>query len=266
MKLGWQQAHLLDLRISRPIFLLSGTLAVLLGAGTASAAGPWSRFGLEIEGGSLWTTRNDVKIPPGTGTKFSLQDLTGKGAGPYFRGYASVNFNRKHGIRLLAAPLEISGTGPLNQPVSFAGQNFAAGKDTEGVFKFNTYRVTYRYTFHEGDRWRLQVGAAGLVRDAKIELRQAGVTARDTDLGLVPLAYFSARYRLTDKASVLFDFEGLGAKQGRALDGILKVDYDLGKGVTLGAGYRTLEGGADVERVYTFAWLHYAAVSLGYRF
>ena len=247
--------------------LLAGALLLApAAAGPASASDDWSRFGLEVEGGPVWATRNDVKIPPATGTRFSLLDLTGEGPESYFRAYASVNFNHRHGIRFLAAPLDIRGSKPLNQPVSFAGATLAAGTNTEGVFKFNTCRVTYRYTFHEGDRWKLQIGGAGLIRDAKIELRQAALTARDTDLGLVPLAYFSARYRLSDRTSVLFDFEGLGSKQGRALDGILKVNYDLGNGVTLGAGYRALEGGADVKRVYTFAWLHYAAVSLGYRF
>ena len=248
------------------VTILSVLALAVLPVGGAAAGDGWSRFGVEVEGGALWSTRNDVKIPPATGTRFSLLDLTGKGPSGYFRGYATFNFNRKHGIRLLAAPLEIRGTRPLDRPLSFAGENFAAGEDTEGIFKFNTYRVTYRYTFHEGDRWKLQIGGAGLIRDAKIELRQPNVTAKDTDLGFVPLAYFSARYRLSERASVLFDFEGLGAKQGRALDGILKVDYDLGKGLTLGAGYRALEGGADVKRVYTFAWLHYATVSAGYRF
>jgi hypothetical protein len=30
------------------------------------------------------------------------------------------------------------------------------------------------------------------------------------------------------------------------------------------AGYRTVEGGADVEAVYSFAWLHYAVVSVSW--
>ena len=81
--------------MSRLIILLAGAAATLLSAGAASAADRWTRFGLEIEGGSLWATRNDVKIPPETGTRFTLLDLTGKGPGSYLRGYASVNFNRK---------------------------------------------------------------------------------------------------------------------------------------------------------------------------
>jgi hypothetical protein len=32
------------------------------------------------------------------------------------------------------------------------------------------------------------------------------------------------------------------------------------------AGYRTVEGGADTDDVYAFAWFHYAVVSAIYRF
>lgn len=42
--------------------------------------------------------------------------------------------------------------------------------------------------------------------------------------------------------------------------------YDSGRGWTVAAGYRTVEGGADVDAVYTFAWLRYAVVSAVYRF
>jgi hypothetical protein len=46
----------------------------------------------------------------------------------------------------------------------------------------------------------------------------------------------------------------------------LKLRYDLSKNWTLSGGYRMLEGGADTDDVYTFAWLHYAAVSVSFRF
>jgi hypothetical protein len=41
--------------------------------------------------------------------------------------------------------------------------------------------------------------------------------------------------------------------------------YDLGAGWMLSGGYRTVEGGADVESVHNFAWLHYAVLSLAWR-
>jgi hypothetical protein len=37
-------------------------------------------------------------------------------------------------------------------------------------------------------------------------------------------------------------------------------------GVELRAGYRMVEGGADNDEVYTFAWFHYAVVGLGLAF
>ena len=41
---------------------------------------------------------------------------------------------------------------------------------------------------------------------------------------------------------------------------------DFGDAWTLTAGYRTVEGGADVDEVYTFAWLHYAELGIERRF
>jgi len=66
--------------------------------------------------------------------------------------------------------------------VDFAGETFAPGVPTDGVYDFSSYRFTYRYRF--ADRWELAFG------------------------------------------------------------------------------YRTIEGGADVEQVYNFAWLHFGVGSL----
>lgn len=49
------------------------------------------------------------------------------------------------------------------------------------------------------------------------------------------------------------------------IDVALKVGYDLRDDLMLQAGYRTLEGGADVEETYNFAWVHYAVASIVWR-
>ncbi len=46
------------------------------------------------------------------------------------------------------------------------------------------------------------------------------------------------------------------------VDATLKLGRDLDERWAVRAGYRMVEGGADVDEVYTFAWLHSAAVSL----
>ena len=62
------------------------------------------------------------------------------------------------------------------------------------------------------------------------------------------------------------DLDGAAAPQGRAFDLALKVHRDISERWSVGVGYRTLEGGADNDTVYTFAWIHQALVSLSYRF
>jgi hypothetical protein len=227
--------------------------------------GPSGRLLLEIEAGPVLATRNDVQIPPDAGTRFSLLDTTGRGAWPFARIAGTLVFGERHAVKIVAAPVRQRGTATLDFPVFFVDRQFAAGVPTEGSYQFDTYRMGYRYSFRR-ENWRLQVGGAVLVRDASIELRQGPIAARDTDLGLVPLASFAAERRLGDRTSVLFDVDGLGAPQGRAIDALLKFNVRMGDNWWLGAGYRTIEGGADVESVFTFAWIHFGVVSAAYRF
>ena len=69
---------------------------------------------------------------------------------------------------------------------SFAGTTFSSGTPTEGKYKFDTYRVSYRYRFLNKSSWRMHAGGTLLVRDAKIELDQAGQKASDRNLGVPP--------------------------------------------------------------------------------
>ena len=83
---------------------------------------------------------------------------------------------------------------------------------------------------------------------------------------MVPLLSFAAHYRFADRWRLIFDFEGLAGGPGRALDVALKLGYDFNEKWGLTAGYRTVEGGADIEEVYNFAWFQYAVVSGVFRF
>jgi hypothetical protein len=239
-------------------------LGMLMAPGARGA--DLKKFTVELEGGPVWQSRNDVRIPNDTGTKFSLREL--QGSGPFATGRVSFDyaFNPRHEIRLLAAPLSLTATGKLSGPTSFAGTVFAPGKDVESTFQFNSYRFTYRYRFFEGERWTWKIGVTGKIRDAKIELRQGSLAAIDDNVGFVPLLHLDGQYRFNDKWRFHFNMDGLAASQGRAFDIALKMKYDLSKNWTIGAGYRMLEGGADTDDIYTFAWLHYAAASLTFRF
>jgi hypothetical protein len=224
------------------------------------------RFALELEAGPVWQTRNDARIPGDTGTRFAIDDVTGAGPFPWGRVTFDASLSHRHRIRVLAAPLTIEETGTLATPVLFRGTTFGAGAATRATFKFNSYRLGYRYLLASGSRWSVFVGATVKVRDAKIELRQGGTVARKTDLGFVPLLHVDATYCLAPGWRLVADLDGLAAPQGRAFDFALKLQRDLGPRWSVAVGYRTLEGGADNDEVYTFTWLHQALVSVTFRF
>ncbi len=218
---------------------------------------PGFRIGLDIESGGFWFSQNQVRIPGDTGTEFDMLDLIGTGADAYIRLNLNLGFGERHNVRLLFAPLSKTGTGVLAEPVLFEETEFAAGLPTDGSYRFNTYRATYRYDFYRDDRWEIGAGAAVLIRDAEVELAQGNLSDSSSDLGFVPLLHFRTQAGLTDRLSAVLDAEGLLAQQGRAFDVTLHADFMLNENWSIFAGYRFLDGGADTDDVYNFAWINY---------
>lgn len=223
-------------------------------------------FTLEAETGGLWFSRNRTQIPSDTGTRFDLDDLTGSGPDGYLRLSASYRFSPQHSLRLTYAPIRASGNRMLDADVRFADADFTADAPVKGAYRFDTYRLTYRWTFHNSDSWDFGVGASVLLRDAKIQLQQGNTIRTDDDIGAVPLLHLYGARHLSPSTSLVLDIEGAAAPQGRAIDASLTLRHTLPSGWQVFAGYRTLEGGADNSNVYTFAWVHFATVGLGVTF
>lgn len=248
---------------------------VLAGAVLASCGTPGSSLSaardarpltVEIEGGALWQSRNDVAIRGDTGTRFAMDDLIGDGPYAVGRVTADWDLDERHALRGVIAPLEIDGSGTLDQNTSFDGQTFAANTPTEGRYKFSSYRLGYRYTFLHDEHWRLRVGGTLFVRDAKIELRQPGILGQDSNVGLVPLLNLSAEYFPAERWRIAGEFDGLAASQGRAFDIAVKGYYDLNDWCSFGLGYRVLEGGVDNDEVFNFAFQQSVVAALSFRF
>ena len=150
--------------------------------------------------------------------------------------------------------------------VSFDGTDFPAGVNTDATYRFDSYRLTYRYTFHDNEEWTWRVGFTGKIRDAEIEIEQGGTSARKTDTGFVPLLHLAGDWRFVPRWRLALDLDGSWAPQGRAIDAAVKTYWTICEGLDLGFGYRTIEGGADNDEVYTFGWIHQAVLSLRFDF
>jgi len=224
-------------------------------------------FTLHVELGATWQEKNDVQIPNSAqGTEFSLADVAGDGPWAAVRIEGTWDINEKHGLRFLLAPLSYSENGRLDEVTRFAGETFSPDEDVEADYTFNSWRLGYRYHWFAREQWDFWVGGTLKVRDAEIKLSQGGVTSSDDDLGLVPLLYLGGEYRFNDHWSLSADLDGLAGGPGRAIDLGIRLNYAVNDQWVVGLGYRTLEGGADTDDVYSFAWFNSLVFSADYRF
>ncbi|HSA87465.1 MAG TPA: hypothetical protein VLE46_14905 [Nitrospira sp.] len=258
---------------SKHMLLAAFVIGILIATGgspasSAAADRPTThRASLEVETGAIWQSRNEIHIPDTSqGTRFDLGNLQGSDPDVHLRIELTWNVSRRHALRIVYAPISFAGTGAFATPVSFAGSVFAPNVPTDSDYRFDSYRFTYRYLFHESDRWRWRIGATVFIRDADVELRQPNAVASDSNVGAVPLLSANMEYVIAPRWIALVDFDGLISPQGRALDVAAKIRYDLNDTWYVTAGYRVFEGGVDNDERFAFGWYNVAVVSLGVRY
>jgi len=242
---------------------LAGALALQLCFLAPGAASAEVRTFADLESGWSIPGYNDVRIPGDTGTLFSLNapPITIASA-PYFRLRLGATFAERHTIYLTAAPLRLQARGTLPTSVDFAGATFPAGSFVTGQYRFDTWRLTYRYAWWKSESLEATVGLTALVRDAGITLQGGGQFAEKLNVGLVPLLSFSLLWRFAGPWSLLLDGDALAGGPGRAEDVLLAVRYQLRPDLAVRLGYRLIEGGADARSVYNFALIHFVGAGL----
>jgi hypothetical protein len=212
------------------------------------------RAAIISEYGPLYTLRNVARIPGDGGSYIDLRNLAGRNnASNASRVQVEVPM-RRGTFRLYYAPLSIKGQGTLDNASTFKDETFASGVQTDVLYEFRSYRITYRQPWKTTGGWHLDLGGTMKVRDATISLRQPTVSAAEANIGWVPLVHVSGVKRLSHRASMSFDLDALGGGPGRAIDLGIRANYNIGNDYAAGIGVRTIEGGADVPRVFNFAW------------
>jgi hypothetical protein len=226
-----------------------------------------SLLDLDFESGAVWNSKADVRIPNTGGTFFSFsKDLDAKDPAAFFRGRLTWHAGERHDLSLLYAPLEMDFRGQFNRTVRFAGTDFAPGTATTGAFRFDSYRLTYRYNFVNSEEWVFGLGVTAKIRDAAVSLSQPGKSATDANTGFVPLLNYRLLWRFSKPFSFLSEGDALGASQGHAIDASASLQWHVNENLSFRVGYRILDGGADSDTVYTFSRFHYSLVGVNFRF
>jgi hypothetical protein len=218
---------------------------------------------VDVEGGAAFTGYNDLAIPADDGTRVSLKDDIKSSPAPALRVRLGYTFSKRHTVSALVAPLTVYGSGKLDRDVMYQGMTFEEGSNVNSVYRFDSYRLTYRYSFIDTDKLTMAAGITGKIRSADIALMSRSAYAHRSDLGVVPLINFQAQWGFRDPLSFIIDADALASPYGRAEDVLAALQYAPAKNVTWRIGYRILEGGSDGGgNVYTFALFHYATAGV----
>lgn len=226
-----------------------------------SITSAYAQLWIDAEAGAvLGTPYNKISIPNDGGTRFDLGKEFKITPIAFYRLRLGYTFNDRHTITALYAPLTATYEGEFDRTVTFNQQDFAAGQPITAKYQFNSYRLTYRYGLVRGERFRLGVGFTAKIRDADVRLISVTQDTHFSNVGFVPLLNILAEYRAGERWRVLLEADALAGGPGRAEDVFLGLGYQVAPKIGLRAGYRVVEGGADVESVYNFTWINYAAV------
>ena len=243
----------------RRLISITSVLGGLCVSAAVAAAAPWQA---EFETGTVSSGYNDIRIPGATGTEISFVDDLNTDSRYFLRLRLTHRFNRRHSLSVLIAPLSLKAAGSIAEPVLFAGVEFPAGAELEGTYRFDSYRLTYGYTFYPTNALTATLGLTAKIRDAAVRLESATLSSEKTNTGFVPLLYGRLLWTPRQSASVLVEADALAAPQGRAEDALFAFQYALNPTVSLRFGYRILEGGADNDEVYSFTLLNYVVAGL----
>lgn len=229
-------------------------------------ATPVQRFEIVIESGAALSGYNNIRIPNNTGTLISFSEELETEPAWFVRGRLTYNFNSTHSLSLLIAPLTLHASGLIDREVIFEGESFAPNVLLNGVYRFNSYRLSYKYQWPVRENVHIGLGVTAKIRDAAISVADADKISKKTNVGFVPLIRFGLVWQFVEPLALVLDGDALAAPQGRAEDIALAVAVDMNRNLVAKVGYRVLEGGSDVDEVYSFTWVNYVFAGVSVQF
>ena len=208
---------------------------------------------VDVETGSVMTGYNDIRIPGDLGTLFSLKDDLKSKTKIFYRLRASYTLQSRHTVSLLYAPLEIKSAGRVPNKISFNGVLFDANTDIKSIYKFNSYRFTYRYHLISQTKIILDLGFTAKIRDANVHLYSTKQTTESTSIEFVPIINFNFNWNINEAWDLHLNGDALVTPQGRAGDIQLAITYQCSDPINIRMGYRILEEGTDTATALSYS-------------
>jgi len=212
---------------------------------------------------------NKLRVPGNTGTRMSFTDDLE--ANPTFSPRFEMGFilAERHYVGVMAALLTMSARGTLGRDTSFDNVFFANGTRVKGLYRYDSYRLTYRYYFFINESFRIGAGVTGKLRDAELTLESDTGTLIQrgcyTNTGLLPMVNYSIEW-MPSRMFTLYTYGDIMITPDRRTEDVFAgVQYHLDNPVSLMAGYRLLETGTDLKRAFTFAMFHYLVIGMQIR-
>lgn len=225
-----------------------------------------AEFITSFQGAAVYSTRNDVAIPGDTGDELSFVDDLDSDVVFSPRVEAGYEFAGKHFVGFMASLLRLEAEGKFDRDIMFDDKLFAEGTEVEGKYRFDSYRATYRYYFISNTNMKLGAGLTAKIRDAEITLEGGGQKGGLDNTGFAPLINYYFEWIFSPAFSFFTYGDAAWSPYGRAEDIFIGGLYRINTSAALMAGYRMLEGGSDIDKVYTFSMFHYAVLGIEYRF
>ena len=229
-----------------------------------------AQFMADLESGLNLSGYNDVRVPGKTGTPFSLTDI-GSNMSLYFRAKFNYTLAERHTFSILLAPFTKTYKGKFDYDITdFAGQNYSAIHEVKAKYKFDSWRLSYRWDFINSKHFQIGVGLTGMIRDAKICIKGQDnlgtvVESSKSNVGFLPLINFLFVWKFTPCMDLRIEGDAIVTPHGRAEDIFFGWTGCISDRVSMKLGYRFLEGGVDKDPVYNYAQFHHIVFGLMFR-
>lgn len=249
------------------IFTALALLTAWQQAGAQEPELPQSQFRLRIMPQIAFGGYNNVQLPNHEGTRFSLsRDLHESNAATFAPRIEFEYVYRRNHFIVMGSLLRKQYAGTSATEIRFGKGYFEPGTELNAVYRFNTYRFTYRYGVVDNPKFKLELGATVLVRDAMISLAGNCHKSSFYNVGVVPLLSYNITWQPTPAIALVSYGDAFGINKGRAEDIFAGIRYDFADHFALWGGYRLLEGGSNGDNIYTFALFHYVSLGLEVKF